>query len=92
MRVHWHNGWTVLYVCTISPLSLSPKLRFFNRSGPPFIIRSVLFGWGCPGLQMADLPERPNASERMVDLSERVNVVRERERGDRSNTEYIIII
>jgi len=41
-------------------LSLSAKLRFFARSGPPLVIQSVLIGWGCPGLQMVDLSEREN--------------------------------
>ena len=54
--------------------SLSPKLCFTARSGPPFVIRSVLIGWGWPGLQM-------------VDLSERENRLWGRERGDRANTE-----
>jgi len=54
--------------------SLSPKLRYFARSGPPFVIRSVLIGWGCPGLQM-------------VDLSERENGLWGRERGDSANIE-----
>jgi len=56
-----------------SPLSLA-QTQFFARSGPPFIIRSVLIGWGLPGLQM-------------VDLSERENGIWGRERGDRANTE-----
>jgi len=56
-----------------SPLSL-PQLRYFARTGPPFVIRSVLIGWGCPGLQM-------------VDLSERENGLWGRERGDRANIE-----
>ena len=51
---------------------LSPKVRFLARSGPPFVIRSVLVGWGCPGLQM-------------VDLSEQENGLWGRERGDRAN-------
>jgi len=55
--------------------SLSPKLCFFARSGPPFVIRSVLIGWGWPGLQM-------------VALSERENGLWGREREDRANTEY----
>jgi len=54
--------------------SLPLKLCFFARSGPPFVIRSVLIGWGCPGLQI-------------VDLSERENGFWGRERGDRANTE-----
>ena len=53
--------------------SLSP-LTSVARSGPPFVIRSVLIGWGCPGLPM-------------VDLSERNNGVWGREWGDRANTE-----
>jgi len=53
---------------------LSPKLHYFARSGPPFVIRSVLIEWGYPGLQM-------------VDLSERENGLWGRERGDRANTE-----
>ena len=57
-------------------LSLSPNLRFFARSGPPFVIRSVLIRLGCSGLQM-------------VDLSERENGVWGRERGDRANREYL---
>jgi len=51
--------------------SLSPKLCFFllflmifcplfARSGPPFVIRSVLIGSGSPGLQMVHLSEREN--------------------------------
>jgi len=55
--------------------SLSPKLCFFAHSCPPFVIRSILIGWGCPGLQM-------------VDLSERENRLWGRERGDRANTEF----
>jgi len=55
--------------------SLSPKVRYFARSGPPFVIRSVLIGWGCPGLQM-------------VDLSERENGLWGREREDRANIEW----
>ena len=55
--------------------SLFPKLRYFALSDPPFVIRSVLIGWGCPGLQM-------------VDLSERENGLWGRERGDRANIEY----
>jgi len=39
---------------------LSPKLRYLARSGPPFVIRSLLIGWGCPGLKMVDLSEREN--------------------------------
>jgi len=54
-----------------SPLS-PPKLRYFARSGPPFVIRSVLIGWGCLGLQMV----------------ERENGLSGRERGDRANIEY----
>jgi len=53
---------TIFWVSSISPLS--HKLRF--------LIRSVLIGWGCPGLQM-------------VDLSEWENWVWGRERGDRAN-------
>jgi len=54
--------------------SLTPTLRSLARSGPPFAIRIVLIGWGCPGLEM-------------VDLSERENGVWGRERRDRANTE-----
>jgi len=54
---------------------LSPKLRYFARSGPPFVIRSVIIGWGCPKLQM-------------VDLSARESGLWGRERGDRANTDY----
>jgi len=57
-----------------SPLSPPPKLRYFARSGPPFVIQSVLIGWGCPGLKM-------------VDLSERENGLWGGERGDRANIE-----
>ena len=57
--------------------SLSHKLCFFARSGPPFVIRSVLIGWGCSGFQM-------------VDLSERENRLWGRERGDRANTELVL--
>jgi len=57
-----------------SPFSL-PQTPFFACSGPPFVIRSVLIGWGCPGLQM-------------VDLSERENGFWGRERRDRANTEW----
>jgi len=66
---------TILYLHDLR--SLSPKVRYFARPGPPFVIRSVLigWGWGCPGLQM-------------VDLSERENRLWGRERGDRSNIEY----
>jgi len=54
--------------------SLSQKLivSLFARSDPPFVIRSVLIEWGCPGLQM-------------VDLSERENRAWGRDRGDRAN-------
>jgi len=47
-------------LCLHDILSLSPKLSFFARSGPPFQIRSVLIGLGCPKLQMVDLSEREN--------------------------------
>jgi len=63
--------WTL---CLHDLPSLFPKLLYFARSGPPFVIRSILIGWGCPGLQM-------------VDLSERENGLWGRERGDRANTE-----
>ena len=63
----------MLILCLHDPLSLSPKLRFFTRSGPSFVIRSVLIGWGCLGSQM-------------VDLSERENGVWRKERADRANT------
>jgi len=63
-----------LILCLHDLSSLSPKLCFFARSGPPFVIRGVLIGWGWPGLQM-------------VDLSERENRLWGRERGDRANTE-----
>jgi len=48
-----------------------PQTPFFSRSGPPFVIRSVLIG--CPRL--------------VVDLSGRENTVWGRERRDRANTE-----
>jgi len=64
----------VYSVFTRPPLSLSRKLRYFARSGLPFVIGSVLIGWRCPGLQM-------------VDLSDRENGLLGRERGDRANTE-----
>ena len=70
------KSWCQFYVFMISPLS-PPKLRYFARSGPPFVIRSVFIGWGCPGLQM-------------VDLSERENGLWGRERGDRANIEYAV--
>ena len=38
------------------PLFL-PQTPFY-RSGPPFVIRSVLIRWGCPGLQMVNLSEK----------------------------------
>jgi len=50
----------LLILCLHDLPSLSPKVRYFARSGPPFVIRSVLIGWGCPGLQMVDLSEREN--------------------------------
>jgi len=59
-----------------SPLSL-PQTPFFARAGPPFVIRSVLIGWGLSGLQM-------------VDLSERENGIWKRERGDRANIEFLL--
>jgi len=40
--------------------SLFPKLRFIARSGSPFVIQSILIGWGCSGLQMVELREREN--------------------------------
>jgi len=51
---------TTEILCLHDLPSLSPKLCFFVRSGPPFVIRSVLIGWGCPGLQTVDLSEREN--------------------------------
>jgi len=72
----------MIYICNINTCvgchdlpSLSPKLRFFARSGPPFVIRSIFLGLGCRGLQVADLNERKNG-------------VWVEERGDRANTEY----
>jgi len=62
-------------LCTI--FSLSPNLRFVARSGPPFVVQRVLFGWG-PGLQMGDVSERENG-------------VRGREMGDRANTDCICL-
>ena len=60
-------------------LSLSPvNSVFFARSGRPFVIQSVLIGWGCSGLQM-------------VNLSGRENGVWGRERGNRANTEYTLV-
>ena len=41
------NQWKTV-VCLHDLPSLSPKLRYFARPGPPFVIRSVLIGWGCP--------------------------------------------
>jgi len=64
----------VAILCLHDLPSLSPKLRYFARSGPPFVTRSVLIGWECPRLQM-------------VDLSEREYGLWGRERGDRANTE-----
>jgi len=49
----------IFCVCTISLFS-PPNSVLFARSGPPFVIRSVLIGRGCPGLQMVDLSERKN--------------------------------
>jgi len=45
-------------LCLHDLSSLSPKPRFFARSGPPFVIRSVLIGWGCPGSKMVDLTNK----------------------------------
>jgi len=47
-------------LCLHDLSSLSPKLRYFARSGPPFVIRSVLIRWGWLGLQILDLSEREN--------------------------------
>ena len=41
-----------------SPLS-TPNSIFFSL-GLPFVVRSVLIGCECPGLQMVDLSEREN--------------------------------
>jgi len=41
-------------------LSHSPELRFSARSGPSFVIQSVLLGLGCLGWQMMDLGEWEN--------------------------------
>ena len=43
-----------------SLLSPTPKLHIFARTGPPFVIRSVLNRLGCRILQMVDLSEREN--------------------------------
>jgi len=51
---------TFLILCLHDLPSLSPKLYYFDCSGPPYVIRSVLIGWGCPGLQLVDLTERGN--------------------------------
>jgi len=75
MFYHNQASWSYQSILCLHDLpSLSPKLRYFARSGPPFVIRSVLIGWGCPGLQL-------------VDLSERENGLWGRERGDRADTE-----
>ena len=68
------------WVYTTSSLSTSNSVFFCffvfsSLSGPPFVIRSVLIGLGCPRL-------------RMVDLSKGGNGVWGRNRGDRANTEW----
>jgi len=72
-----------------SPLSLSPKVCFLARSGPPFVIRSVLIGWGHPGHPhpMRTLRITNGGPER----AKKKNRVWGRETGDHANTEYTVI-
>ena len=41
-----------------------PSLSPVFRSGPPFVIRSVIIGCVCPGLKMTDLNEKEFGGER----------------------------
>jgi len=52
----------LLWVSLLDLPSLSPRLRFFARSGPlslarSFVNQSVLIGWVCPGLRMVNMSE-----------------------------------
>jgi len=74
MEVNCMEYHFVFRVCTISPLSPPPNSVF--SLVPPFVMRSVLVGWGFLGSKMADLRERENG-------------VWGRKRGNRANPGYL---